>query len=48
MSQGACLIEINPLETPLSSRCDVVIRGPSGEALPTLVKRIKELRAGQA
>lgn len=48
MSQGACLIEINPLETPLSSRCDAVIRGPSGEALPTLVKRIKELRAGQA
>ena len=43
-SQGAALIEINPMETALSRQCDVILRGPSGQLLPLLVARLKELR----
>ncbi len=39
--RGAYLIEVNPLETALSSACDLALRGPSGEALPYLLDRIK-------
>ena len=41
---GGILIEVNPLRTELSNACDVCIRSPSGEALPSLVSAIKELR----
>ena len=41
---GGVLIEINPYETVISNRCDVVLRGPSGEVLPQIVERIKALR----
>jgi len=34
---GALVIEINPGETPLSSRADYVLRGASGVVLPFLV-----------
>ena len=36
--RGATLIEINPEETALTSSCDVVLRGPSGELLPLLTQ----------
>jgi len=42
-SSGASLIEINPDETALSCACDVALRAPTGEALPLLVSRTKEL-----
>ncbi|MCH7735994.1 MAG: hypothetical protein IH872_01190 [Chloroflexi bacterium] len=38
---GASLIEINPDETTLTPWCDITLRGPSGELLPLLVKRLK-------
>ncbi|MBM3947405.1 MAG: NAD-dependent deacylase [SAR202 cluster bacterium] len=41
---GGRLIEINPLETDLSHLCDVVVRAPTGEALPELTKLIGELK----
>ena len=41
--QGGKLIEFNPDETALSELCDVVVRAPSGRALPRLVERLKEL-----
>ena len=43
-AHGASLIEVNPNETSLSDECDVILRGPSGEALPQLVERVKELK----
>jgi NAD-dependent deacetylase len=39
---GGRLIEINPHETPLSGLADVVVRAPSGEALPAIVARLRE------
>lgn len=36
---GAAVVEINPRETALSSRADVVIRAPSASALPGIVER---------
>ena len=45
-TRHASIIEVNPLETPLSDMCDVKLRGPSGEVLPRLVERVKELRVG--
>ncbi len=36
-SRGAFLIEVNPDPTPLSSSADLVLQGPSGEILPSLV-----------
>ena len=42
--KGGRLIEANPNETPLSALCDVVLRGPTGETLPLLVERIRELK----
>jgi NAD-dependent SIR2 family protein deacetylase len=41
---GGALIEVNPYETALTDWCDAVLRGPSGEALPALVARIRELK----
>ncbi len=42
--RGAFLIEINPLETALSGACAVVVRAPSGEALPRLLDRARAMR----
>jgi len=41
--RGGAIIEVNPLESELSRISDVVVRGPSGEALPALVDAIKRL-----
>jgi NAD-dependent deacetylase len=38
LQEGAILIEINPTETPLTGEANYVLRGPSGEILPRLVK----------
>ena len=38
---GAALIEINPMETPLSGLSRVVLRAPAGQALPALVERLR-------
>ena len=38
--RGAALIEINPEETTLTSTCDLVLRGPSGELMPLLTQMI--------
>jgi NAD-dependent deacetylase len=35
---GARVIEVNPVETPISGICDVSFRGKSGEILPALLK----------
>lgn len=40
---GGAIIEVNPLESELSRISDVVVRAPSGEALPALVEAIKRL-----
>ncbi|MDX1567882.1 MAG: NAD-dependent deacylase [Longimicrobiales bacterium] len=37
-SSGGTLIEVNPDETPLSSRTDVSLRGPAGSILPRLLR----------
>jgi NAD-dependent deacetylase len=41
--KGGSLIEINPNETPLTRLSDVVVRSASGEALPRIVQRLREL-----
>jgi NAD-dependent deacetylase len=48
--RGARLVEINPMETPLSDACAALLRAPAGEVMPRLVQRIRELaaRAGEA
>ncbi|MEX0683694.1 MAG: NAD-dependent deacylase [Dehalococcoidia bacterium] len=38
---GGKLIEINPERTPLSDLSEVVIRAPSGEALPLMMERLR-------
>ena len=45
--RGGCLIELNPNETPLSGLSDVVLRAPTGESLPRLTQRVKELKGLQ-
>ena len=40
---GGKLIEINPHETPLSGLAEVVVRAPSGEALPKIVQRLRRI-----
>ncbi len=44
--RGASLIEVNPMETPLSDVCVACLRAPAGEALPRLLERTSALRAG--
>ncbi|MGB2694297.1 MAG: NAD-dependent deacylase [Dehalococcoidia bacterium] len=41
--RGARLIEVNPQVTPLTELCSAVLRAPSGEALPKLVERTREI-----
>jgi NAD-dependent deacetylase len=43
--RGAKLIEINPMETPLSGVSAAVLRSPAGEVMPMLVERLKGLAA---
>lgn len=40
---GGRLIEVNPLETPLSEHAEVVLRGPAGEVMPMLVEALRGL-----
>ena len=42
--RGAYLMEMNPLETALSSSCDLVIRTASGTGLPFLLERTRAFR----
>jgi len=44
---GAFVVEINIEPTELTFVCDEHIRGKSGEALPVIVKKIKELKGIQ-
>jgi NAD-dependent deacetylase len=46
--RGAKLIEINPMETPLSDVSAAVLRVPAGEIMPKLVDRLKELSGAGA
>lgn len=41
--RGGAIIEVNPFESELSKISDVVVRAPSGEAIPTLVENLKKL-----
>lgn len=38
---GARLIEINPQESALTSRCDIFLPGKTGEILPLIVKKLR-------
>jgi NAD-dependent deacetylase len=38
---GACVIEINPEETPMTREADVFLRGTAGQMLPQLVSSLK-------
>jgi NAD-dependent deacetylase len=40
LEQGAVLVEINPEETPLTQWTTYVLRGPSGEVLPSLIAAV--------
>lgn len=42
---GKLTVEVNPVETELTSELDLALRGPSGEILPRLLARALELRA---
>jgi NAD-dependent deacetylase len=42
--RGGSLIEINPMETPLTDICDVALRGPAGEVVPALVEAVRRQR----
>ena len=43
IERGGSLIEANPNETPLTPHANAVLRGPTGETLPRLAQRVKEL-----
>lgn len=48
ISRGVPLIEVNPEPTPLSALASVVVRAPSGEALPAIVAAVRaRLAAGE-
>jgi len=42
LQHGAFVVEINPEPTPVSEIAHIVIRAKAGEALPEIVKRLKE------
>ncbi len=42
-ARGGSIVELNPRPTPLSSMCDVIVRGPTGETLPMLVERLRAI-----
>ncbi len=37
LRSGAVLVEVNPVETPISRHADYALRGRAGEVLPTLI-----------
>jgi NAD-dependent SIR2 family protein deacetylase len=39
--RGGLLIEVNPNDTELSGLCDLILRVPSGLALPQLVEEVR-------
>ena len=41
---GATVVEVNPQRTELTDSFDISLRGPSGEILPRLLERVRELR----
>lgn len=41
LRRGGRLIEFNVDDTPFTPRCQVVLRGPSGETLPAVVEAVK-------
>jgi NAD-dependent deacetylase len=43
--RGGSLIEVNPLESAISSDCDVVLRGAAGEVMPALVEAVRSQAA---
>ena len=43
--RGVPLIEVNPEETPLTPLAAIVVRAPSGEALPALVEAVRRQEA---
>jgi NAD-dependent deacetylase len=46
--RGASLIEVNPMETPLSELCVACLRAPAGEAMPRLLARARAYRQEMA
>jgi NAD-dependent deacetylase len=44
LEAGALLVEINPNPTPLTSKADFFLQGPSGKILPALVQTIRAER----
>ena len=42
--RGGYLVEANPNETPLSNASDVILRGPTGDTLPRVARRVRELK----
>jgi NAD-dependent deacetylase len=43
---GGALIEVNPNETALTDVADVVLRAPSGAALPLVLQRLRDIAVG--
>jgi NAD-dependent deacetylase len=41
LEHGACLIEINPRETPLSLHADYCMRGSASEQLDSLLRQLE-------
>ncbi|MPZ99817.1 MAG: NAD-dependent protein deacylase [Dehalococcoidia bacterium] len=46
--RGVPLIEVNPEDTPLTPLATVVLRAPSGDALPRLVEAVRARREGRS
>ena len=47
LQRGVPLIDINPEPTPLTEVANVVIPGPSGEVLPTIVEQLRDRLGGE-
>jgi NAD-dependent deacetylase len=43
---GALIVEVNPTPSELTHAADVFLAGPSGEVLPRLLERMREMRTG--
>ena len=41
--RGAVVVEINPPPTSLSLLADIMLTGPSGEALPLLAAKVRDI-----
>jgi NAD-dependent deacetylase len=42
LESGATLVEINQEGTPVTPRADYVLRGPTGEVVPLLIRELSE------